>query len=98
MATKASGGAKKVDAQKNEAQGSKAVVKLRDVEFEVPNAMDLPWTFLKAARENDESELLRLALGDEQYEKFCSLNPTIREGIDFLSNVVEATGLDSLGN
>jgi hypothetical protein len=84
-------------------QETEAVEEARTVEYKgntytVPSALDLPWDFLDAVRSQNESAILAGALGEDQLADWRKTKPTIREGLDFLNDVLEAIGFDDLGN
>ena len=59
-------------------------------------AKKLPFRFLRAAQDENLSEIISILLGDEQADVFWGLDLDIKEGTDAVAKMVEKAGA-SLG-
>lgn len=75
-----------------------ATVSFKGETFEVKPAKDLPFEFLEAIESYAPVKIVSTVLGDEQMATVRKVGATVEEFMKLAEDVLEAVGIDSLGN
>ena len=78
-------------ARRLEASGDRLTFRFGGDEFSVLPLSELSVSFLDALSENDTSAMLRMLLGDEQFDRFMEKGPRVGDVNDLVSWVSEQT-------
>ncbi|WP_436776048.1 hypothetical protein [Yinghuangia sp. YIM S09857] len=70
----------------------------RGVQFRTLPALDMSVDILDAADSGNGLTAVRLMLGDEEWNRFRELRPTLRDLAEFAEALASASGLGSQGN
>ena len=87
-----------LDAVQAEAHGEPHVIEFSDDEFTIPPIKDWPAEALELVARGWLTEAFRMAMGDDQYERFASHKPKMQVYEALLDTITEDEGLGDTGN